>query len=236
MTKMRMTRLTLIAAALTAMAGAAEESVAGGVDRDGAAPVQQPGFVEVGSRRVARTASARIPVIDVFWYSCPHCFALESEVLKWQAQQRRDVEFSRLPAVWDEPTRSDAQLFYTIRHLGRDDLHQAIYDEIHVHGNSLKARTAGETLTMRVMFAKEHGIPAERFTRTYESAAVRLDVERARQLSERWKLTRTPAFVVDDDFETDPARVGALARLLPQVDQLVARARASRHPGAQVDQ
>src|ERR1700741_4479777 len=40
---------------------------------------------------------SKIEVMEVFAYSCPHCFHLEPEVEKWVKKKPADVNFVRLP-------------------------------------------------------------------------------------------------------------------------------------------
>ena len=40
----------------------------------------------------------QIEVLEIFWYGCPHCYALEPYLKKWLKNKPEFVEFVQLPA------------------------------------------------------------------------------------------------------------------------------------------
>jgi thiol:disulfide interchange protein DsbA len=45
-------------------------------------------------------STGKVEVVEFFWYSCPHCFALEPLVEQWLARLPPDVSFRRAPAAF----------------------------------------------------------------------------------------------------------------------------------------
>ncbi len=44
----------------------------------------------------------KIEVVEVFWYGCPHCYDFEPYIDQWLASKPDDVEFLRMPAIFNE--------------------------------------------------------------------------------------------------------------------------------------
>ncbi len=66
----------------------------------------------------------QIEVLEIFWYGCPHCYALEPYLKKWLKNKPEFVEFVQLPAVLNRSWAFDARVFYTFVALGlMDELH-----------------------------------------------------------------------------------------------------------------
>ncbi|MDX1351420.1 MAG: thiol:disulfide interchange protein DsbA/DsbL, partial [Thiomicrorhabdus sp.] len=42
-------------------------------------------------------------VIEVFGYSCPHCYHLEPSLHEWLKNKPKDVHFERMPVVFNHP-------------------------------------------------------------------------------------------------------------------------------------
>ena len=66
-------------------------------------------------------AAGKIEVVEVFWYACGHCFALEPTLEKLGADNGKpaNVEFVRMPATWNELLKTHARIFYTAELLGK---------------------------------------------------------------------------------------------------------------------
>ncbi len=54
----------------------------------------------------------KIEVLEVFMYSCPHCFHLEPTLEKWRETHPANVAFRRMPAVFGTKPDLQAQAFY----------------------------------------------------------------------------------------------------------------------------
>ena len=70
-------------------------------------------------------------MVEVFWYGCPHCYALEPFIQSWMKNKPEYIQFVRVPVMWGPVHRAHARLFYTLQALGRRDLHQKVFDTIH---------------------------------------------------------------------------------------------------------
>ena len=169
--------------------------------------------------------AGQIEVLEFFWYACPHCYDLDSQVEAWRKSKPAYVSFSRVPVTWSEGHRSLARLFYTLQSLGKlDQLHGDVFKEIHVNGNPLVAQDGDEAETERIetAFAKKEGIPEDEFKKAYHSFAVDANLQKADSLVQRYRIDGVPAFVINGKYVTDVRLAGSQERLMALVSDLVA--------------
>jgi protein dithiol oxidoreductase (disulfide-forming) len=149
-------------------------------------------------------APGKVEVVEVFWYGCGHCFALDPALESWRSKAKPGyAEFVRVPAMWNDTTRMHARLFYTTELLGKlDQLHTPIFREIHVNGNQLN------TVDKIAAFFKQHGVSAEDFNQAFSSFAVESKLQRADFLNRRYRVQSVPTFVVNGKYTTDVGLAG----------------------------
>jgi thiol:disulfide interchange protein DsbA len=162
-------------------------------------------------------APGKVEVVEVFWYGCGHCFALDPAIETWRNKKPQYVEFVRIPAMWNETTRIHARLFYTAEALGKlDAVHSQIFREIHVSGNQLN------TVKTMTEFFKKHGVNSDDFQKAFSSFAVESKLQRADFLNRRYHITSVPTFVVNGKYSTDVSSAGGEPQLFGVIDELAA--------------
>src|SRR6185295_2167695 len=78
---------------------------------------------------------AKIEIAEFFWYGCPHCYNLEPVIETWLKKLPPDVQFRRVPAVFNPRWEHDAEIFYTFDALGvLDKVHKPFFEAIHRDG------------------------------------------------------------------------------------------------------
>jgi thiol:disulfide interchange protein DsbA len=168
----------------------------------------------------------KIEVVEVFWYGCPHCFALDPSLETWRSKNKAPyVEFVRVPVMWGPVHKSHARLYYTIQALGKyEQLHSVVFREIHVMNNFLASKTNDdkESEQLQKKFLMEHGVSAADFDKTYRSFSVESKLARAEELTKRYKVTGVPFFVVNGKYTTDVGMAGGEAQLITMIDDLAA--------------
>lgn len=178
-------------------------------------------------------APGNVEVVEIFWYGCGHCYALEARLESWDKKQRPAyVQFNRLPVVWNEVTREDARLYYTIEALGRlSDLHTAVFRELHVNRSPLTI-LAGEGVVDKAAtekrvraFLTQNGVAEADIARTYRSFATENRLRQAENLSRRYLADHTPMVVVGGKFTADVSTAGGPDQLFQLVNDLAARER-----------
>jgi thiol:disulfide interchange protein DsbA len=116
-------------------------------------------------------------------------------------------------------------LFYTLQALGRADLHKVVFDTIHQRGQMLVANDAARTQAMQLDFAKANGIDPEAFRKAYESFSVNAKLQRAEELTRRYRVEGVPLVVVNGKYSTDVGAAGGQAELISLINDLAAAER-----------
>ena len=84
------------------------------------------------------------------------------------------------------------------------------------------------TKPLQVGWAARNGIARERWDAAYNSAAVQRKVEEAAKLTQAYSINGTPSLVVDGRYLTSGNMTETLEGLIPILDGLIFRIRASR--------
>ena len=87
---------------------------------------------EVLATPIATQAANKIEVVELFWYGCPHCFHFEPEITAWLKKKPADVNFRRVPAVFDPRWVPHARAYFAAEALGvLDKFHGPLFKAIH---------------------------------------------------------------------------------------------------------
>ena len=176
----------------------------------------------------------KIEVTEFFWYSCPHCFALEPELEQWVAKQGDKIDFKRVPISFDPRFLPQQKLYYTLEVMGQvPGMHKKVFDAIHVQHQRL------DTDATILDFAVKQGLNKAKFTEVYNSFGVQSKAMRATQLQNAYKIDGVPMIAIDGRFLTAPSIVGTamgnvsepvlFAATLQVVDSLIAKATAEKN-------
>jgi protein dithiol oxidoreductase (disulfide-forming) len=165
-------------------------------------------------------SKGKIEVIEFFWYGCPHCYSLEPYIETWLKKLPQDVEFRRVPAVFNSRWAHDAAIFYTLEALGvLDKLHRPLFDAI--HKSSL--RTDNEAALSE--WLQKNGVEPKKFMDTMKSFGVQSKLRRATQQTVAYKIDGTPAMAVAGRYIVSAEQGRTQQGMLQAVDGLVAMAR-----------
>lgn len=166
----------------------------------------------------------KIEVAEFFWYGCPHCYDLEPTINEWAANIPPTVRFVRVPAMWNDPLKVHAQLFFTEEVLARNEIlkdpagfHSAVFEEYHRRDNRLLNEAAIKRLFDRF------GVSEADFTKTWNSFEVAQKMRVADDLARRYSISSVPTLVVNGKYRTGAAEAGSYAKLMEVVDELIAR-------------
>ncbi len=169
------------------------------------------------------TASGgKIEVLELFWYGCPHCYYLESELDAWLKNKPDDVVFVRVPAILGPSWELHARGFYTAELLGvTDKIHKPLFERIHKEKKQIR------NLAQLKEFFVTQGVSAQDFENTYKSFAVITKTNRAKQAAGLYGIKGVPALVVNGKYRTSAGAAGSNKGMLEVVDFLVERERAA---------
>jgi thiol:disulfide interchange protein DsbA len=165
----------------------------------------------------------QIEVAEIFWYGCPHCYELDPLLERWREQAPEYVSFVRVPAVWNPTLQIHARAFYTAEALEKGaEMHAEFFREIHERRNGLDTEAALQE------FFGRFGVDATAFKNAFDSFAVQAKLQRADELSRRYRIGSVPTIIVNGKYTTDGPMVGSYDALLQLVDELAAAEREAR--------
>jgi thiol:disulfide interchange protein DsbA len=158
----------------------------------------------------------KVEVVEMFWYGCPHCNALEPYVNRWLKKIPANAEFVRMPAIFRPQWEQHARAYYTAEILGvLDKIHHAMFEAI--HDKKQKINTEAEIK----QFFIAHGVSEKDFDRVFRSFAVEAKIRRAKDMSERYGIRGVPALIVNGKYRTSAQQAGGNAKIFRVVNFLV---------------
>jgi thiol:disulfide interchange protein DsbA len=184
-----------------------------------AAPAQQFGYSEVNPPQPVES-KGKIEVVEFFWYGCPHCYNLEPHIEAWLKKLPPDVEFRRIPAVFNQRWAHDAAIFYTLEAMGLlEKLHRPLFDAIH------KDRLQTENQAALSEWLQRQGVDPRKFIDTMKSFGVQSKTRRATQQTVAYKIDGTPAMAVNGRYTVSADQARSHQGMIQAVEQIVAKVR-----------
>jgi thiol:disulfide interchange protein DsbA len=101
-------------------------------------------------------------------------------------------------------------------------MHTELFREIHERGNALDSEAK-----LQEFFAR-FAVDAAAFKSTFDSFAVQAKLQRADELSRRYRIESVPTIVVNGKYTTDAGQAGSYEDLLLLIDELAAAENAGR--------
>ena len=162
----------------------------------------------------------KIEVVEFFWYECPHCNAFEPALEGWVKKLPPDVAFRQVPVGFSARHQVGQKLFYALEEMGQlAAYHRRIFAAIHVQNR----RMGTEADVMALM--KDQGVDMGKFTDAYKSFQVNTKANRAKQLTDAYKIDGVPALGIQGQYFTSGSLAGGNERVLAVADFLIARSR-----------
>ncbi|HEY2338133.1 MAG TPA: thiol:disulfide interchange protein DsbA/DsbL [Burkholderiales bacterium] len=167
-------------------------------------------------------SDGRIQVLEFFWYGCIHCYNLEPTVEKWEKALPKDVEFRRVPAIFNDRWALDAQIFYSFEALSLlDKLHRPFFDAIHRdHLRTDNPQALAEWL-------QKQGVDPKKFNDVMKSFGVQSRTRRAAQLTAAYKIDGTPELAVQGRYTVSAEQGHTQQGMFDAVNYLVGQLRQS---------
>ena len=158
----------------------------------------------------------KVEVVELFWYGCPHCYQFESTINPWAEQLPEDVNFVRIPAMFGGLWNLHGQAFLTLESMKVEHrVHSAVFDAMHKQGKKLT------TLEEFADFVATQGVDRATFLKTFNSFAVKSQVEKAKKLAKAYQITGVPVLVVGGKYRFDIGSSGGMAQTLKVADHLI---------------
>ena len=154
-------------------------------------------------------------VVELFWYGCPHCFEFEPYLEKWQSETHNDVNFVRIPAIFNARWEQHARAFYALEMMNElDKAHSLIFEGMHEQGRAL------HDVDSMARFLAANGVDEVKFRENFKSFAVETKINRAKQLIRQYQVTGVPAIIVDGTFKISASSAGGYSQVIEIIEQL----------------
>lgn len=182
-----------------------------------AAAQGRPAVQELNPPRPVESGG-KIEVLEFFWYGCIHCYNLEPRIETWLKKLPTDVEFRRVPAVFNERWAHDAAIFFSFEAMGLlDKLHRPFFDAIH------RDRLRSDHAPSLNAWLEKQGVDPKKFESTVKSFGVQSKTRRAVRMTADYKIEGTPAMAVHGRYT-----VASGETMLEMVNELVAAVRKAK--------
>jgi len=183
----------------------------------------QPGFEYMQTQQVLPTDNpAKIEVIELFWYGCPHCYQLEPTLAAWVKKLPKDVEFKRVPAIARPDWAPGAKAYYTMDALGvTEKLHSALFEAIHKQ----RSVRPNDDAALIDWITKQGGLDRKKVEEAYNSFTVNTKMMRASQIFRASGATGVPSLIIEGKYLTSSTLAGGNDEALKTAEYLIDKAR-----------
>lgn len=159
---------------------------------------------------------SKVEVIEVFWFGCNHCYALEPYITRWKKDMPEGVNFSKSPATWNEVLKTHARIYYTAKALGIEQ--QFIPATFNTIQNEKRMLTGNSELEY---FFKGFGIDKEKYRSVTNSFGVTNAVDQADKRMRQWDISGVPALIVNGKYRVGASRDVRTDQLFDVVNFLI---------------
>lgn len=149
----------------------------------------------------------RIEVVELFWYGCPDCYDQLPTMQLWEASYRTtDMNFARMPVIWNSIMETHARIHLTAQELGllpqanksawhvTPTAYNAIFDAIHKDLQPLRTEEEAAVLFGTL------GVAREAFAAAWNAEAVTAAVGELKSLPLQREVDSLPALLVDGRY------------------------------------
>jgi thiol:disulfide interchange protein DsbA len=176
--------------------------------------------IPAASGKAKKSAQAVVEVTEFFWYGCPHCATLESQLLVWLKQKGNTVRLKRVPVAFSKDLEAHQRLYHALVAMGLPPakiaaLNTKIFKAIQIERNYLL------TPDVQAQFLAKEGIAPAQFLAAYSSNAVTRAVAEDAALTEKYHMDGVPALLVDNQYLTSPAMADSIEGSIQIMDFLV---------------
>ncbi len=178
-------------------------------------------------------APGNVEVLEGFWYGCGHCYSLEPRLEAFEKTKPEWLKLKRVPVIWNEVTKEDARIYYTLEGLGLvDKLHVEVYRRIHGNGGPLtvvRGNRVDLAATEKAVrdFLRSKGVADADFAKQYRTFSTENKLRQAQNQSRNLLLDHTPMVVINGKYLTDVSMAGGNEELFQLINDLAARERAA---------
>ena len=172
---------------------------------------------------------AKIEVMEIFWYGCPHCYHMEEPLNAWVKKFPKDVYFKRVPGLPNASWVPMAKAFYAMEALGvGEKLHTALFDAVH----KTKTLNPGDETAAIAWVTQQSGLDKLKVEQAFKSFSVNTNLTRAAQIFRASGATGVPSLVIDGKYITSATQAGGNEQALKVADYIIGNVRTDKAAAA----
>jgi thiol:disulfide interchange protein DsbA len=155
-------------------------------------------------------------IMEIFSYSCIHCFNLEPFVTAWKQGKPDDIRFTPVPVIFNPRQIPEAKAYYTGQFLDViNQTHPSIYNEIHINRNRLSSDEDFAEIFERF------NVDETEYMNMANSFAVNARVSMAQKITQMSQIQGTPSLVVNGKYLISGQMAGGNERMFTVAEWLV---------------
>jgi protein dithiol oxidoreductase (disulfide-forming) len=172
---------------------------------------------------------AKIEVLEIFWYGCPHCYHMEPALNAWVKKLPADVVFKRMPGLPNASWAPMARTFYAMEALGvLEKLHTPLFDAVH---KSKTLNPADEKAAI-AWVTQQSGLDKTKVELAFKSFSINANLNRAAQTFKASGATGVPSLVIDGKYITSSTMAGGNEQALKVADYIIGNVRTDKATAA----
>ena len=161
---------------------------------------------------------AKIEVIELFWYGCPHCYALDPQLAAWVKKLPQDVYFKRVPGLPRPDWAPMAKAFYAMETLGiTEKLHTQLFEAIHKQ----RALNPSDEKGTIDWITKQSGLDRKKVEEAFNSFSNNTKLMHAAQVFRASGATGVPSLIIDGKYITSSTMAGGNQEVLNVADYVI---------------
>lgn len=180
------------------------------------------------AQQISTDQPAKIEVMELFWYGCPHCYHMEQPLQAWVKKQPADVYFKRMPALPNASWAPMAKAYFAMQELGvLDKLHSQLFDAIH----KAKSLNPADEAAAIDWVTKQGGLDKIKVEKAFKSFATNMQMNKAMQVFRSSGATGVPALIIDGKYITGSSMAGGNEAALQTADFIIQNVRKDKAAG-----
>lgn len=178
-------------------------------------------YEQVSASRVSEDKSGKIKVIEFFSYGCPWCYRIEPSLENWIKQHQNQIEFSRVPVIFNKDWDFYARAFYTAETLGlASKFNLLLFSAIQKDKLTLNTNQA------MIDFFTAQGLDQAIVRSAFEhSTVIDLQLDASKNAMAHYHINAVPAIVINHQYKTDLLMAKNMERFFKILDYLLIKAK-----------
>ena len=144
---------------------------------------------------------------------------MEQLIKDWKSEVSSEVDFFRLPVVWNAQTKTHAKLFFATETLRVPEAIQGIFSAIHYNR---KMMLSDKEI---IPFFQGYGIQEDKYLAATNSFGLKNNLRKAELFAFKYGIKGVPAFIVNGKYKVSATREIGTEDLLDVVNYLIEKER-----------